>query len=494
MLTPSRDVETCAGKLLWSKAWRHPVAQHLRAWRKVHGALYSGSSCGVARLELLEGKDAAERHSRSKEKKIIKMSDCVSIKRNEELGAPRDCLVLRLETTAKEFYLAAERADFDDWFCQLCQIAFPQAASGYGSLDNGLGSKPLEMEENSIYSSADEVDEFLVVTQKTDASERSKLQGKYILKVNQERLELMDQNTRLVLQSWALDSLRRYGKDQKMFTFEAGRRCQTGPGNFIFETTQGKEIFNLIVNFISKLPPGNHGGSTNVDSSATHFSRANASPVRHVEADEFLHAAGPAADGMKLMSLKPEGAILLPYGGKPNGGKMSPLKFPPSPNSEPVFPKKNSKRNSEPVYSEVYDGCLLGKNRVPAMPNSQPPRAEHIYDDPECAARSSAAKTIYSTIHCKDEVQKDEAAPRPTAPVPPAKPHFPKPNDRPIKVPLLPSRPIPASVNVDEDVSALYCKVNKKPPAVVRVRSCDELTYPSAARTEDSFEEKVITF
>ncbi|XP_032818937.1 docking protein 1-like isoform X2 [Petromyzon marinus] len=366
-----------------------------------------------------------------------------------------------------------------------------QAASGYGSFDNGLGSKPLEMEENSIYSSADEVDEFLVVTQKTEASERSKLQGKYILKVNQERLELMDQNTRIVLQSWALDSLRRYGKDQKMFTFEAGRRCQTGPGNFIFETTQGKEIFNLIVNFISKLPPGNHGGGTNVDPSATHFSRGNASPVRHVEADEFLHAVGPAADGMKLMSLKPEGAILLPYGGKPNGGKMSPLKFAPSPNSEPVFPNKNSKRNSEPVYSEVYDGCLLGKNRGP---NSQPPRAEHIYDDPEYAARSSTAKTIYSTIHCKDDVQKDEAASWPAAPVPPAKPHFPKPSDRPIKVPLLPSRPSPASVNVDDDVSALYCKVNKKAPAVVRVRSCDELSYPSAAHTEDSFEEKAIAF
>uniref|UniRef100_A0A670ZSH6 IRS-type PTB domain-containing protein n=1 Tax=Pseudonaja textilis TaxID=8673 RepID=A0A670ZSH6_PSETE len=31
-----------------------------------------------------------------------------------------------------------------------------------------------------------------------------------------------------------------------MFSFEAGRRCESGPGNFTFETKQGNEIFNVV--------------------------------------------------------------------------------------------------------------------------------------------------------------------------------------------------------------------------------------------------------
>lgn len=33
---------------------------------------------------------------------------------------------------------------------------------------------------------------------------------------------------------------------QVMFSFEAGRRCDSGPGNFTFETKQGNEIFRLV--------------------------------------------------------------------------------------------------------------------------------------------------------------------------------------------------------------------------------------------------------
>lgn len=31
-----------------------------------------------------------------------------------------------------------------------------------------------------------------------------------------------------------------------MFSFEAGRRCESGPGNFNFETKQGNEIFLIV--------------------------------------------------------------------------------------------------------------------------------------------------------------------------------------------------------------------------------------------------------
>ncbi|KAI6657964.1 Docking protein 3 [Oopsacas minuta] len=45
---------------------------------------------------------------------------------------------------------------------------------------------------------------------------------------------------------WPLKYVRRYGRDRKLFSFEAGRRCPRGEGNFTFLTNRAEEIFKLI--------------------------------------------------------------------------------------------------------------------------------------------------------------------------------------------------------------------------------------------------------
>ena len=45
---------------------------------------------------------------------------------------------------------------------------------------------------------------------------------------------------------WPLNYVRRYGRDRKLFFFEAGRRCPRGEGNFAFLTNKAEEIFKLV--------------------------------------------------------------------------------------------------------------------------------------------------------------------------------------------------------------------------------------------------------
>lgn len=45
---------------------------------------------------------------------------------------------------------------------------------------------------------------------------------------------------------WPLRSLRRYGFDAQLFSFECGRRCPTGPGIYAFHCRNAEVLFNLV--------------------------------------------------------------------------------------------------------------------------------------------------------------------------------------------------------------------------------------------------------
>lgn len=49
---------------------------------------------------------------------------------------------------------------------------------------------------------------------------------------------------------WPLRSLRRYGFDAELFSFESGRRCPTGPGIYAFKCRQAESLFNVLQEFI----------------------------------------------------------------------------------------------------------------------------------------------------------------------------------------------------------------------------------------------------
>uniref|UniRef100_A0A8D0F1D5 IRS-type PTB domain-containing protein n=1 Tax=Strix occidentalis caurina TaxID=311401 RepID=A0A8D0F1D5_STROC len=158
-----------------------------------------------------------------------------------------------------------------------------------------------------------------------------------------------------------------------MFSFEAGRRCDSGPGNFTFETKQGNEIFRLVEASIREqkaqaladsltleLPA--EGGDTPAPKAPTVLS----TPPVYSEPLDSVKGFRPWLDPLysEPVDTKPAGGAKVP------GGAVDETKL----------------RLPAPLYSGTYDQVQAeGRGQAPAAPG----RREHIYDEPEGRAPRS---------------------------------------------------------------------------------------------------------
>lgn len=62
---------------------------------------------------------------------------------------------------------------------------------------------------------------------------------------------------------WPLRSLRRYGFDAELFSFESGRRCPTGPGIYAFKCQRAEALFNLLQECIQRAGQEEQQHTTN---------------------------------------------------------------------------------------------------------------------------------------------------------------------------------------------------------------------------------------
>ncbi|XP_027692122.1 docking protein 1 isoform X3 [Vombatus ursinus] len=226
-----------------------------KKWKKTWAVLYPSSPNGVARLEFFEHKGSGSGSgwggSRRLDCRVIRLSDCVSVA-PVALDSPPGpgTSVFRLDTAQRSHLLAAEGPASVAWVQILCQTAFPKGCWSLAPGESSSGPSSMEMQENSLYSPHGQGSEFWVTIQKTEASEHCGLQGHYLLRVEADGLSLLvlggQGQKKEPLLSWPYTLLRRYGRDRAMFSFEAGRRCPSGPGTFTFQTSQGNDIFQAV--------------------------------------------------------------------------------------------------------------------------------------------------------------------------------------------------------------------------------------------------------
>ncbi|XP_038627427.1 docking protein 3 [Tachyglossus aculeatus] len=348
-----------------------------KCWRKVWALLYPGGPSGVARLESWDVRDGGpvgdKPSSRRGERRVIRLADCVSVRSVDGESCPRAAAAFLLNTAERSHVLAAEQRA--EWVAQICQLAFPSMNESLGLGESGpLPRGELHMEENSIYSSWQEVGEFPVLVQKTEAAARCHLKGNYVLVTTKDGIHLNEPSGRQPLYVWPYHFLRKFGQDKGVFSFEAGRRCDSGEGLFAFGSPRAPELCGAVASAIARQrellrEPGRGGGGGVLP---------RASSLPEVEPETWLEPALELRDTA-------EGC-----GGPPRAGRArvlperGPQSLPPSlsVSEEPGLPGCPSPVLYASVCKRASVGSGLPGGAGEEGPGPDRPKAwEHLYEN-----------------------------------------------------------------------------------------------------------------
>ncbi|XP_065157015.1 docking protein 2-like [Atheta coriaria] len=198
-----------------------------KTWQPKFCMLYKASKSGVERMEIYDDIDEARKGSQGK---IITLKDCVKVSRKSSTY-----FTIVTKSGFYEFGTCTEQC-LHEWVNALQMVAFRDNSSKITTL----------VEDNDLYCSTGE-GIFSVRLVETEASIRCNLLQKiYVLALTPIAVQLREAGDNSLLYTWPYQFIRRYGYSSGKFTFEAGRKCDSGEGKFLLEHSNEQEIFRYI--------------------------------------------------------------------------------------------------------------------------------------------------------------------------------------------------------------------------------------------------------
>lgn len=100
---------------------------YFQKWKKNWFVLYPASQNGIARLEYFEcgGSSTEKPNTKKLDKKIIRLSECISILPSlTETGPKENMSAFCVETNDKTHVFAAKKHITTEWVQKMCDIAF----------------------------------------------------------------------------------------------------------------------------------------------------------------------------------------------------------------------------------------------------------------------------------------------------------------------------------------------------------------------------------
>ncbi|KAK9509371.1 hypothetical protein O3M35_006703 [Rhynocoris fuscipes] len=209
-----------------------------KKWQKKFCQLFSASICGIERLEIYENEEDA---SKNVSVPIITLENCIKISQDTQKSQLYSFSVVT--KTNIHHFAGISDEDSREWISAFQRVAFQDTIS----------RRTVE-EDNELYSpSSDGV--YRVTVASSEASQRCGLSAgvEYILVVASSELQLRRPETQELLFTWPYRFIRRYGHKRGRFTFEAGRKCDSGEGTFDLEHAHAQEIFRCTTNKMENM-------------------------------------------------------------------------------------------------------------------------------------------------------------------------------------------------------------------------------------------------
>lgn len=222
--------------------------------------LFKASRHGMERLEIGDS-------DTDKNPKIVTLENCVKITQEP----PPANLIHIVSKTGSLTLNPTTEEDLKLWLTALQSVAFKEKAdqshssssaggASSSSLMRTTSSAPAIEEDNDLYcSSYDGV--FVINLVKTEASQRCNIPEKiYKLSLGPTDLLLVAfEDEAKVVTKWPYRFIRKYGYRDGHFTFEAGRKCDTGEGNFSLDHASPQEIFRCMSTKMKSMKKLMHG-------------------------------------------------------------------------------------------------------------------------------------------------------------------------------------------------------------------------------------------
>lgn len=192
--------------------------------------LFKSSRHGIERLEICESKE-------DKNPKIITLENCVKITQEP---APANLIQLVTKTGTLTLNTLTDE-DLKEWVTALQTVAFRDKG---GTMCRNSAIE----EDNDLYCSSYGDGLFIVTLVPSETSIRCNLEPKnYMLHLTATELQLKSaEDLSIIKAKWPYRFIRKYGYRDGKFTFEAGRKCDTGEGVFTLDHSSPQEVFRCM--------------------------------------------------------------------------------------------------------------------------------------------------------------------------------------------------------------------------------------------------------
>lgn len=208
--------------------------------------LFKRSTQGIERLEI--GDSETDKNLR-----LVTLENCIKV--NSELSS----LVINVITKSGQIVLqCSNETELNLWTKSLQSVAFNEKLVAQ-SKRNSI------VEYNELYCSSFSEGKFTCLLTPTDISIKNKLDSKeYILELTGTEILLKNTEDESIVAKWPYRYIRKYGYRDGKFTFEAGRKCDTGEGVFKLDHSSPQEIFRCMsakMKSMKKLLNGDNSGN-----------------------------------------------------------------------------------------------------------------------------------------------------------------------------------------------------------------------------------------